>query len=140
MAESGADLVDPGQASTLGRDGFLLVEVLVAMVLLAVGLSAALALLLQAVAAMDRAALMGQAAPRVAGDALSRPGLTRGRLEEDPLHLEWEWVEEGLHLRQVFPRGGPEGGGWVPVPWYRAEDWMPPGGGIGGTDGEGSPP
>jgi hypothetical protein len=101
--------------------GFLLVEVLVAMVLLAVGVSGALVLLGQASRAMHRAGALSMSAPLAAvlaeagPDGVGIPGSMEGEgRNEDgeagsPLTWWWEGASLELRLGQDGPGGGTAG-------------------------------
>jgi hypothetical protein len=135
-----------------GEAGFLLVEVLVAMVLLAVGVSGALVLVGQASRAMHRAGalsgsaplavLLGEAGPEglglpesMAGDAWDGVGDAGGP-------LTWWWEDAGLELR-LGPAGdtGGRNGRRIRVAWLDPLPlWEPRIQGVGpGAAPEGDP-
>lgn len=89
------------------------------MVLLGVGLSAAVVLLAEAVRVMERADILAQGAPVVAGEALFVPGMADGRARRPSLELEWWWDDNGLRVVQRRAEGAPEMARFIRVPWDR---------------------
>ncbi len=127
-----------GPHRTPGAGGFLLVEVLVAMVLLGVGALGAVALLAQASQAMHRAgelargaplaALVAEAGPTDGGDHpsafLPSAFLDRDRDRDgdgEPWDaMTWWWEDEALHLRSGGEAGARAWGRRVHVAWLES--------------------
>lgn len=131
MAVSGAD---PGQTGFLPcggrarvhadprRAGFLLAEVLVALVLLGVGISGAFLLLVHASRTMHRADRLSHSVPFVAALAEGGPVDPDGTVEVpvgdgSPVRVDWWWEEGALAVHHHFHGDSAPVGRRIPIPW-----------------------
>jgi hypothetical protein len=115
---------DPGPAGLFlaGRAGYLLAEVLVALVLLGVGISGAFLLLMQATGTMHRADRLSRSVPFVAALAEAGPMEPEGTVEVpvgdgSPVRLDWWWEEGALAVHHHLPGAGAPVGRRIPIPW-----------------------
>jgi hypothetical protein len=110
------------------RGGFLIVEVLVAMVLLGAGISGAMVLLFHSVRILHQADLVSRAAPQVMdlaerGPVGFDPGSPLPESPEDPasepsaMWMEWWWEDGDLVVRHHLTGQGASVGRRIHVPW-----------------------
>ena len=100
------------------RDGFTLVEVVVALTVLAVGLLGAFGTLLAAQRALisaERLHLAGQAGAGVADSLLAERATGAGRLDADWGTLRWSAADDGVRISAEDPAGATLLEWWFPV-------------------------